>query len=121
MMLDTTRAVTGDMMMELLLTQLRHQDPLNPLDGAQFTQQLAQLQLLSETMELNAQVSEVAEVARLSAPLTLLGRNVSGVDAMTGDAVTGVVDAVSWSGDQVVLRVGDHVVDLRDVISVSVQ
>ena len=121
MMVEAVPTTSQDMMMELLLTQLRHQDPLNPMDGVQFTQQLAQLQLLSETMELRSEVVAVGEVARLSVPLTLLGRNISGVDAVTGDVVTGVVDAVDWHGDQMSLRVGDRVVDLCDVVSVSAQ
>lgn len=121
MAVEATPALNRDMMMELLLTQLRHQDPLNPMDGPQFTQQLAQLQLLSETIELRSEVAAVGEVARLSAPLALLGRSISGLDALTGDVVTGVVDGVDWSGDQVSLRVGDRVVDLRDVVSVDAQ
>jgi flagellar basal-body rod modification protein FlgD len=39
--------------MTLLVTQLKNQDPLNPLDNAQLTSQLAQLQTVTGVNKLN--------------------------------------------------------------------
>jgi flagellar basal-body rod modification protein FlgD len=39
--------------MTLLVTQLKNQDPLNPLDNAQVTSQLAQLQTVTGVNKLN--------------------------------------------------------------------
>jgi len=43
-----------DKFMTLLVTQMKNQDPLNPLDNAQMTSQLAQLSTLSGIEKLNA-------------------------------------------------------------------
>jgi|ERR1700730_5341870 flagellar basal-body rod modification protein FlgD len=42
-------SVTKNMFMQLLVAQLKHQDPLNPADGTQFLTQLAQFQQLEQT------------------------------------------------------------------------
>src|SRR4051812_35941700 len=42
-----------DKFMTLLVTQLKNQDPLNPMDNAQLTSQLAQLQTVTGVNKLN--------------------------------------------------------------------
>jgi flagellar basal-body rod modification protein FlgD len=49
---DSVQADT-DKFMTLLVTQLQNQDPLNPLDNAQVTSQLAQLQTVTGVNKLN--------------------------------------------------------------------
>ena len=45
---------TQDRFMKLLVTQMKNQDPLNPLDNAQVTSQLAQLSTVSGIDKMNA-------------------------------------------------------------------
>lgn len=45
---------TQDRFMTLLVTQMRNQDPLNPMDNAQMTSQLAQLSTVSGIEKLNS-------------------------------------------------------------------
>jgi flagellar basal-body rod modification protein FlgD len=49
---DSVQAST-DKFMTLLVTQLKNQDPLNPMDNAQLTSQLAQLQTVTGVNKLN--------------------------------------------------------------------
>jgi len=49
---DTVQAQT-DKFMTLLVTQLQNQDPLNPMDNAQITSQLAQLSTVTGVNQLN--------------------------------------------------------------------
>jgi len=44
---------TQDRFMKMLVTQLRNQDPLNPMDNAQVTSQIAQLSTVSGITQLN--------------------------------------------------------------------
>ena len=46
-----------DEFLRLLITQLKNQDPLNPMDGAEFTAQLAQFSSLEQLYNLNDQVT----------------------------------------------------------------
>ncbi|MCL2577873.1 MAG: hypothetical protein FWE27_07475 [Defluviitaleaceae bacterium] len=54
----TTREPTQDLdrtaFLNLLITQLRHQDPLNPMDDRDFIAQMAQFSALEQMMNLNA-------------------------------------------------------------------
>ena len=42
------------MFMQLLTTQLMNQDPLNPMDPSQFTDQLVQFNMLDQLTQINA-------------------------------------------------------------------
>jgi flagellar basal-body rod modification protein FlgD len=48
---------TKDDFMKLLVTQMKYQDPMNPMDNAQMTSQIAQLNTVEGINQLNATVS----------------------------------------------------------------
>jgi flagellar basal-body rod modification protein FlgD len=45
-----TPSVNSDMFLQLLVAQLKNQDPLNPTDSTQFVTQLAQFQQLEQSV-----------------------------------------------------------------------
>lgn len=45
--------------LKLLVTQLRHQDPLNPMDSVEFTAQLAQFSSLEQMFRMNSALSSI--------------------------------------------------------------
>jgi flagellar basal-body rod modification protein FlgD len=51
---------TQDRFLKLLVTQMKNQDPLNPLDNAQVTSQMAQLSTVSGIDKLNATVQALS-------------------------------------------------------------
>ena len=65
-----------DRFLKLLTTQLRNQDPLNPMDNAQMTSQLAQ-------------ISTVDGIAKLNATLEKLVGSQQGSDALQAAALVG--------------------------------
>jgi flagellar basal-body rod modification protein FlgD len=97
---DSVQADT-DKFMTLLVTQLKNQDPLNPLDNAQVTSQLAQLQTVTgvnklnetlETLKSSYQSSEAMQATNLIGHGVLVegntlnltgGKSVFGVDLAT--------------------------------------
>ncbi len=50
----SSAAASQDRFMKLLVTQLKNQDPLNPMDNAQMTSQMAQISTVSGIDKLNA-------------------------------------------------------------------
>jgi flagellar basal-body rod modification protein FlgD len=52
--------VGKDGFLQLLITQLRYQDPVNPMDGAQFATQLSQFNSLEQLINLNASFENMA-------------------------------------------------------------
>lgn len=65
--------------LKLLVTQLQHQDPLNPSDPTEFTAQLATFSSLEQLFTVNANLGKMAassgDIERLSA-LSLIGKEV---------------------------------------------
>jgi len=102
---DSVQADT-DKFMTLLVTQLKNQDPLNPLDNAQVTSQLAQLQTVTGVNKLNEtlntlkasyQSSEAMQATNLIGHGVLVeGSNVtlSGSKAIMGVELSGDVDSL---------------------------
>lgn len=59
---DITNADLGkDEFLKLLITQLRHQDPLNPMEGTEFASQLAEFNSVEQLINLNDQVTGLTE------------------------------------------------------------
>ncbi len=68
-------AVTKDMFLQLLVAQIKNQDPLNPSDGVQFLTQLAQFQQLEQSMNMGQDVSAIRSDLQGLAPTTSTGTN----------------------------------------------
>lgn len=79
-----------DEFLKLLVTQLKYQDPLNPVSNEQFIAQLAQFSTL-ETMQ-NMQTGFEGNQA-----YSLIGKEVVKVDPVTLEATSGVVKGVKYS------------------------
>jgi len=58
---STTTSASGDeqMFLQLLVAQLKNQDPMNPADGTQFVAQLAQFSSLEQLISLNTTVGNI--------------------------------------------------------------
>ncbi len=60
--------VTENMFLQLLVAQLKNQDPMSPADGTQFVTQLAQLQQLEQSVDTGQDVANIrAQVDALAA------------------------------------------------------
>jgi flagellar basal-body rod modification protein FlgD len=121
---DSVQADT-DKFMTLLVTQLKNQDPLNPLDNAQVTSQLAQLQTVTgvnklnetlETLKSSYQSSEAMQATSLIGHGVLVegntlnlagGKSVFGVDLATdADNVQVVVTDPRTGKDVATIELG---------------
>lgn len=53
--------VSKDMFLQLLVAQIRNQDPLNPADGVQFLTQLAQFTQLEQTISMSTDLAAIRQ------------------------------------------------------------
>ncbi len=86
--------------LQLLLAQMRNQDPLSPMQGEEFMSQLAQLTTL-EQMQASA----------------MIGRTVQAIDE-TGQVIEGIVQGARVRGGVVSLDLGDREILLEQITSV---
>jgi flagellar basal-body rod modification protein FlgD len=54
-----TGEVTKNMFLQLLVAQIKNQDPLSPTDGVQFLTQLAQFQQLEQSMNMGQDLTAI--------------------------------------------------------------
>ena len=101
--------------LNLLVTQLRYQDPLKPVDDKEFIAQLAQFSSLEQMQNMNNSISQ-------SQAYSLLGKKVeaSVTDESTKEltAVQGYVSAVKSRYGKVYLVVNDKDIPIENVINV---
>ncbi|MDD3013552.1 MAG: flagellar hook capping FlgD N-terminal domain-containing protein [Candidatus Gastranaerophilales bacterium] len=88
-----------DSFLQLLMTQLKYQDPLNPIDNSQFMSQQAQLTQVSELQKLNQNNSFLQAS-------TFIGRNVAFSDPYSiNQTVVGTVTEAQVSSKGINLTV----------------
>jgi flagellar basal-body rod modification protein FlgD len=108
-------ALGKDEFLQLLVTQLRHQDPLNPADAAQFSSQLAQFSSLEQLSNLNSlltkQQTDNQFANQTSLGASLIGKNVlvegNEVESRQIGPVS-VIAKVGGSGGKGTLEITDH-------------
>lgn len=104
--------------LELLVAQLRNQDPSSPMDSSQLMAQTTQLATMERLVELSDTSRESFALQMRVAGAALVGQTVSWTDA-EGTVHTGVVDAVSYAGAVPVVTVGDEEIPLDQVGTVT--
>ena len=109
-----TEGLGRDAFLRLLITQMQMQDPLEPMKAQDFIAQLAQFSTLEALETANLQLAILQQAEVTSQAVALIGRTIATVD----DEVTGVVEAVTFSGGQPKLLVDGTEVDPGDVVRV---
>lgn len=107
-----------DAFLQLLVAQLRYQDPLNPNDPAEFMATTAQFTVVEKLDELTQQGANTAIISGLSMASSLVGRTVTYMgsdDTLT----TGVVSSAQVSSGEVRLVTDNGIVDLSTVIGIG--
>jgi flagellar basal-body rod modification protein FlgD len=104
-----------DDFLQLLVTQLRYQDPLKPMEDKEFIAQMAQFSSLEQMQNLNGSFSQAKA-------FSIIGKNVTAeiTDKDTGlvNAVTGKATGVIMSEGKIYVTIGDEDVSLEDIVDV---
>jgi flagellar basal-body rod modification protein FlgD len=96
--LGTAKATPGgalgkDDFLKILITQLSHQDPTQPMQDKEFIAQMAQFSSLEQIVNMSAGMAKVASLLARGQALGLLGANVD--VAAGGQTVSGLVEEVT--------------------------
>jgi flagellar basal-body rod modification protein FlgD len=115
-----------DRFLKLLVTQMKNQDPLNPLDNAQVTSQLAQISTVNGIEKLNATMESMASGFTAGQSLqaaNMIGHNVlipgSALQLAQGGGVFGV--NLAQPADQVKVTILDSAGNAVQVMDIGAQ
>lgn len=81
-----------DEFLQLLVTQLKYQDPMKPMEDTQFISQMAQFSSLEQMQNLNNSFTT-------NKALGMIGKSIISIDA-EGKEIKGIVDSVKVSGSK---------------------
>ena len=107
---DAYSALGKDEFLQLLVTQMQYQDPLNPTSDTEFIAQMAQFSSLEQMQNLNTNFSTYKAYS-------LVGQQATA--SVNGNAVTGVIDAVRSISGEYYAVIGDTTVKIDKINKVE--
>ena len=97
-----------DMFLQILVTQLRYQDPMSGgQDTGEMITQLTMFTLLEQVVKLQQAVDQQSHMQGNQQALTLLNKEVEAI-GIDGKPFTGTVSAVDISASKPYLRIGEY-------------
>jgi len=112
----TGSVLDKDDFLKILITQLSHQDPTQPMQDKEFVAQMAQFSSLEQMTNMSGALSKVADLLARSQALGLLGSIVEIGD--TSGTVSGLVDEVT-GGDFPQILVNGAYYDFSQVLKIK--
>jgi len=112
------QTLDGDVFMQLLVTQLRNQDPSSPMDTNAMIAQTTQLAMMEQMTLMTKTTDENFGLQMRTAAANLIGKEVSYTDA-DGKTITGTATAVSYLGSVPKVTVGGVDVALDKISGIT--
>lgn len=103
--------------LQLLVAQLKNQNPMEPQDTSEFMSQLAQFSILEQITRLNEEIVQLRKTQELEEAAVLLGKQVK--VQTEGGLVEGVVEKAAVVSGQVQVFINGTGYGLDQVIEVS--
>lgn len=107
-----------DSFLRLLVTELRHQDPTQPMQDKEFIAQMAQFSSLEQMTNINDAIQNLHKSSRATEAFSLLGKKVDAVITSSGEQITGTVSKISYRNNIVRLLVNNRELDLSEISAV---
>ncbi|HLH74766.1 MAG TPA: flagellar hook capping FlgD N-terminal domain-containing protein [Chloroflexota bacterium] len=104
--------------LQLLVAQLKNQDPMQPMDNTQFVAELAQFSSLEALQQIESNQESSLGSQLLSQAMSLLGHKVT-AKGSNGSPVTATVQGIQMKNSDVLLDLGSTTVHLSDVQEIT--
>jgi flagellar basal-body rod modification protein FlgD len=116
---STNGQLGKDDFLKLFVAQLRHQDPMNPMNDSEFMGQMASFSTLEQVSNLATANARIADNLAASHAIGLIGRTVTWTDE-AGTTQTGAVERVTTTDGKPLLTVaGTEGVDPTTITQVA--
>jgi flagellar basal-body rod modification protein FlgD len=112
-------ALGKDAFLQLLVTQMKDQDPTSPTDSSAFMSQLAQFSSLEQMTNMSGSLTNLAASTAVNQGVSLIGRNLTWTRADGSDS-SGIAQSVSiGAGGTIVIKAGTETVDPSQITGVG--
>ncbi len=112
--IENKNALGKDAFLQLLVTQMKYQDPMNPADSTQYMSQLAQFTSLEEMENLNANFDKASAQDLVGKYVIIKTQDAAGKD----NFVSGLVDYMMMQNGKPFLSINDSLYSYSDLDSV---
>ena len=114
-------SATGkDTFLQLLVSQMKNQDPTNPTDSQSYMAEYAQFSTVEQLQNLNQTTTTMAGLNQLSSVSSLIGKTVTtGLADSSGKPIGGVVTGLTTSNGVITLTVNGQQVQLDAVTGIQ--
>lgn len=106
-----------DMFLQLLVAQVRYQDPLEPMDNNEAMAQTAQFTMVEQMTKVAEMQQQVLAFQQATLASGLVGQNATGYDENTGETVSGLVTAVEFNSGDPQLVIGGQRIGVDSIVS----
>lgn len=117
--LGSTGDLGRDQFMQLLVTQMQNQNPLDPMKDSDFISQLAQFSSLEGMQNLNTSFDQMLSLQQFTQGANLIGKQVQFKADDSSSLSSGVVDGVTVRDGAINLIVGGQQVPLTSVVTMQ--
>jgi flagellar basal-body rod modification protein FlgD len=107
-----------DAFLKLLVTELRHQDPTQPMADREFISQMAQFSALEQMTNINSALQNMHRSSRAAEAYAMLGKRVEALNPATGRPVEGIVSKIFYGNNDIRMMVNGTEIGLGDIHSV---
>lgn len=114
------RELDKDAFMKILVTQLQHQDPSQPMNDREFISQMAQFSSLEQMNKVAASNEQLFRLGAMQLGAQMLGTTVTWRDDK-GVEKSGAVSGIKTQNGAVMVQVGDQLIDLSAVEQIKPQ
>lgn len=109
--------VDYDMFLQLLIAEMKNQDPLQPMNSSEYVAQLGTFSNVEQSIVTNSKLDELMSATMLSQAGSIIGKHITSADGETSGLVesvrfiTGGAVAVLGDGKEVLLSPGTVLTD----------
>jgi flagellar basal-body rod modification protein FlgD len=118
---EPVKQLGKDEFLQILVTQLRNQDPMQPLQDKEFIAQMAQFSSLEQMMNMTKEITALKQSAGMATGL--IGKQIEwykDTDNSTESVVQrGTVSSIVWTQGVQYAQVGELAVPIEKIISIS--
>lgn len=108
-----------DQFLQILVTQLRNQDPMQPMQDKEFIAQMAQFSSLEQMMNMSKEMTSLRQSAGMVA--ALIGKEVSWMETTETGVInhSGIVNSIVWRDGVQYVKVENMDVPIDEILSIS--